>query len=147
MTPLSVRLLLHLRCCAPFLVAGCGAERPIQPAPPPGTHAGYYVTPSGSAGGSGSATSPWDLATGLAGGGGKVQPGDTVWLRGGTYRGQFTDNLNGSSGNFIVVRQYPGERATIDGSLKVLGSYAIMQGFEVMSSATTTTGPAGIYHQ
>src|SRR5882762_11463571 len=134
MTPLSVRLLLHLRSCAPFLVAGCGAERPIQPAPPPGTHAGYYVTPSGSAGGSGSATSPWDLATGLAGGGGRVQPGDTIWLRGGTYRGQFINYLNGTAASLIVVRQYPGERATVDGNLVLAGSYVAVWGLEIMSS-------------
>src|SRR6185312_2096969 len=35
--------------------------------PPTGTHAGWYVTPTGSSGASGSATSPWDLTTALAG--------------------------------------------------------------------------------
>src|SRR5213078_3276221 len=58
---------------------------------------------------------PWNLATALSGGNGKVQPGDTVWLRGGTYAGQFRSTLTGTAAAPIVVRQYPGERAIIDG--------------------------------
>src|SRR5207247_6620355 len=87
------------------------------------SHKGYYVTPSGSASGDGSAGQPWNLATALAGGGGRVQPGDTIWVRSGTYRGQFINSLNGTASTLIVVRQYPGERATIDGNLVISGSY------------------------
>src|SRR5207248_2968252 len=57
--------------------------------PAPGTHAGLYAAPNGSSSGDGSSGRPWNLATALSGGNGKVQPGDTVWLRGGTYTGQF----------------------------------------------------------
>src|SRR5258705_10764463 len=60
------------------------------PDPKPTTHGGYYASPSGSSGGDGSQQGPWDLRTALAGGNGKVQPGDTVWLRAGTYKGPFT---------------------------------------------------------
>ena len=114
------------------------------------THAGWYVSPSGSSGGDGSAARPWNLQTGLNGGGGKIRAGDTLWLRGGTYAGAFSSNLNGTAAAPIVVRQYPGERATIDGGqtatsgtdiLTVNGSYTWYWGFEVMSSYTQRNDP------
>lgn len=43
-----------------------------------------------------------------------MQPGDTIWLHGGTYRGKFTATVAGTSTRPVVIRQYPGERATID---------------------------------
>src|SRR5207302_1936985 len=44
--------------------------------PAPGTHAGWYAAPNGSSSGDGSSGRPWNLATALSGGNGKVQPGD-----------------------------------------------------------------------
>lgn len=115
--------------------------------------AGYYVAPNGSSGGDGSEARPWDLATGLAGAGGRVQPGDTVWLRGGTYRGAFRATACGVEGRPVVFRQYPGERAIIDGtgtpsrgpSVFYVGcSWTVFWGFEIMNSdpvrTTTLTG-------
>ena len=112
----------------------------------------WYVSPSGTPAGSGSFESPWDLQTALNQPG--VQPGDTIWLRGGTYSGAFIGRLNGTPTSPIIVRQYPGERATIDGGsnhenngiLVARGSYTWYWGFEVMSSDpnrfTTETGSA-----
>src|SRR5450759_4222902 len=74
----------------------------------------FFVSPDGKSSGDGSMERPWDLATALAGPG-AVQPGDTIWLRGGTYRGGFRSSLSGRKGAPIIVRQYPGERAVIDG--------------------------------
>ena len=100
----------------------------------------FYVSPGGSGSNSGTASSPWDLATALSHPA-VIKPGDTIWLRGGTYRGTFTSRLTGTSANPILVRQYPGERATIDGGdsggnsiLLISGSYTWYWGFEVMSS-------------
>jgi hypothetical protein len=73
-------------------------------------------------------------ATALAGGRGTVQPGDTIWLLGGVYAGRFDGTLSGTSAAPIVVRQYPGERATIDGNLHVHGAYAVYWGFEITQS-------------
>ena len=98
----------------------------------------YYASPGGSPAGDGSRHRPWDLATALSGGRGMVRPGDTIWLRGGTYAGRFDGTLTGTSSAPIVVRQYPGERATIDGNLHVHGAYAIYWGFEI----TQTSPPA-----
>ncbi|MGE5093150.1 MAG: Ig-like domain-containing protein [Bacillota bacterium] len=107
------------------------------------THAGYYVSPNGSSGGSGSITSPWDLASALSGNRGVVA-GDTIWVRGGRYSGQFTNYLNGNTSQQIVVRQYPGERATIDGTILVMGSYVSFWGLEVMSSNPTSSSSIGV---
>jgi len=109
---------------------------PPPPPPPPGSHAGYYVAPTGSASGSGSASQPWDLATALNQPA-AVQPGDTIWLRGGTYSGNFQSYLTGIAAAPIVLRQYPGEHATIAGTLAVgaagttRGSYSWYWGFEI----------------
>jgi hypothetical protein len=110
--------------------------------PPP---AGYFAAPGGGSTNNGDITHPWDLQTALNGGypSNTVQPGDTVWLRGGTYSGIFTSYLVGTAGAPIIVRQYPGERATLDGGtantsvlLTVWGSYTWFWGFEITSSST-----------
>lgn len=125
-------------------VLGCAVgdrtAPPPPPPPPPGTHVGYYVVfpPYGTSGGTGTTDSPWDLATALAGGhGNRIQPGDTVWIRGGTYVGSFETSLNGTPAAPIYFRQYPGERATIDGSLAAGGSSLVFWGFEIMQSHPT----------
>src|SRR4051794_19137990 len=59
------------------------------PEPEPTARAGWYAAPNGSATGQGTINSPWDLATAVKGGpnSASVQPGDTIWVRGGTYLG------------------------------------------------------------
>lgn len=101
---------------------------------------GHYVSPTGSPGGTGSAQRPWDLATALAGAGGRIEPGDTVWLAGGTYRGSFRTSLKGAPDRWIVFRQAEGERATIDGTLRADGAYLAFWGFEITQSTPTTYG-------
>lgn len=130
--------------CVVVATLACAAGDRVGPPPPPpppaGTHVGYYVVfpPYGTSTGNGTNEAPWDLATALAGGNGnRLQPGDTVWIRGGTYTGSFQTNLNGAAGAPIVFRQYPGERATIDGSLAAGGSYLMFWGFEIMQSHPT----------
>jgi len=104
----------------------------VQAAPPPVQHAGYYVAPTGSSAGAGTIGSPWDLGTALTGPA-AVHPGDTIWLRGGTYSGAFTSSLTGTAAQPIIVRQYPGDRATISGNLTIFGAYTWFWGFEVVS--------------
>lgn len=125
-------------------------------AAPDGTHPGaHYAAPTGTPEGDGSRERPWDIATALAGGGGRIQPGDTLWLRGGRYVGHFQSTLTGTAAAPIIVRQYPGERATLDNpdvapghsprfrrtyvgtayvTLKVAGQWAWYWGFEVIHS-------------
>jgi hypothetical protein len=114
------------------------------PPPPTGTHGGWYVAPNGSSGGSGSATAPWDLTTAFSGAGGRIHPGDTVWLRAGTYgsgegRSDYHATLNGTASAPIIVRAYPGERATVNGDIAVDGSNTWYWGFELSNTTTSTT--------
>ncbi len=73
----------------------------------------WIASLTGTPDGDGSLASPWDLQTALN----KtavVDPGDTLYLRKGTYTGAFTAALLGEAGNSIVVRPYPGERVIWD---------------------------------
>lgn len=85
----------------------------IAVAATPAAAAEFHVSPSGKPEGNGSAQQPWDLATALATPA-AVQPGDTLWLHAGTYRGGFISKLAGKPGMPIVVRGASGGRATID---------------------------------
>jgi hypothetical protein len=147
------------------LLACGGGQRPPEtpreppPSPPPSSGAVWYVSPHGSPGNDGSVDRPLDLATALAAGS-PARPGDTIWLRGGVYRGGFASRLHGAPGAPIRVREYPGERAIIDGNhpvavdqsaaLAIFGSNTWFWGFEVTSSDPDRAdrrepgGPAGI---
>ena len=101
----------------------------------------FYVAPSGSSGNDGSITRPLDLATALSDSS-PARPGDTVWLRGGTYRGTFVSHLTGTPAAPIIVRQYPGERAVIDTNpsrnegILAFGASTWFWGFEITNSHT-----------
>jgi hypothetical protein len=132
------------------VLAFCGGQPPsaaakqstrVSPrvAQTPAAGNSFYASPSGTPGGDGSLDLPWDLQTAL-GQPASVKAGDTIWLRGGTYTGSFISTLTGTAERPIVVRQYPGEYATIDDAalanpaISVRGAYTWFWGFEVMSS-------------
>jgi hypothetical protein len=132
-----------------FLLVACTLEKTTgtgAPPPPPRTPlTGWHVSASGTTGGAGNSSAPWSLAYALAGAGGQIQPGDTVWLHGGTYRGAFVATVAGAPGKPVVIRQYPGERAVIDvagatsatsrgDAFIVRGAWTVWWGFEMMSS-------------
>ncbi|MEK9156485.1 MAG: hypothetical protein AAB360_04320, partial [Patescibacteria group bacterium] len=104
----------------------------------------WYVSPSGQQTNTGAIDSPWNLAYALGGAGGSIQPGDTVWLRGGTYEGNYVSSLSGTESARITIKQYPGERAIIsdnrNGSgmqtLVINGSWTDYIGFEITNSST-----------
>jgi hypothetical protein len=121
-----------------------------QTAPPSRTaRPAFFVSPTGLASGTGTLTHPWNLATALAHPA-AVKPGDTIWLLGGRYRGSFTSRLTGTAANPIVVRQYEGQRATLDGdgevatTLTVRGASTWFWGFEITDTdprrVTLSTG-------
>jgi hypothetical protein len=109
----------------------------------------FYVSPQGTPQGNGSQSKPWDIATALADNtktvnvNNVVKPGDTIWLRGGTYGtgGSWGVGslLNGTSSQPIVLRQYPFERAVINGGINAAGSWTTFWGFEIMNSSTNRT--------
>src|SRR5438309_1722776 len=139
MRPLTV--LLSSTGLVACLAAGGSCERPaaVQVPLPPGTRVGWYVTIDGSSNGNGTNARPWDLQTALGGGNGQVHPGDTIWLRAGTYAGAFHSELTGTAAAAIVVRQYPGERAILDGRGATSSSISSATG----STSTPTPGVAG----
>jgi hypothetical protein len=74
----------------------------------------YFVSPDGAEGNDGSAASPWPLSRGIA----ELQPGDVLYLRGGTYVGRvLLQGKHAEPSNPIVIRSFPGEHATIDGAI------------------------------
>lgn len=109
----------------------------------------HFVAVDGKADADGSEAQPWPLAHALSGAA-DIRPGDTIWLRAGTYEGSYVSELIGAPGAPIVVRSYPRETAILsgcaDGSavLTVNGQYAWMWGFEVTGCAgPRTTATAG----
>jgi hypothetical protein len=119
----------------------------------------WYAAPNGSPSGNGSINSPWDIKTALSSGKG-VQPGDTIYLRGGTYNVCSTfaadpynpyciaSTVAGSSGAPVTIRSAPGEWAVLDGVGPVLtstgaiimakGTYVWYMDFEIKNSNATT---------
>jgi parallel beta helix pectate lyase-like protein len=102
----------------------------------------FWVSPQGNARGTGEFKNPWDLQTALDQAK-PVKAGDTIWVREGVYCGAFTSNLNGTASAPIIVRNYAGERATIDragvdasgkAALTVNGSFVWFWGLEVTNS-------------
>ena len=100
--------------------------------------AAIYVAPDGRPDADGSKAHPIDLATALAANT-PANPGDTIWLKGGTYSGNFRSELRGAESAPIIVRQVPGERAVISAAssnapaLTVTGLSTWYCDFEIMN--------------
>jgi hypothetical protein len=122
---------------------------PAFAAPSLAIAAEFHVTVTGTAAGDGSEAMPWDLPTALAHPA-AVQPGDVIWLHGGTYviDGNVTATLTGTEEAPIIVRQAAGEHATIDmgsdagNAIAIMGGYTWYWGFEVTSSSDDRWAPA-----
>jgi hypothetical protein len=104
----------------------------------------YYVAPSGNDAGPGTEAQPWRT---IKAAGKRLQPGDTVYIKAGTYRERVIPSRSGTPGKPITYAAFPGDAVTIDGAgirlleytgLIYLGDkqYIIVQGFRVIS-----TGP------
>lgn len=128
-------------------------DEPPPPPPdpqPPTTGRSFFVSPTGSAGGTGGIDSPWTLAYAIAGAGGVLQPGDTVWLRAGSYVGTFAPACpDGLPTARITFRQLGGdaplgERAKIDGEWKHTRKYVDLRGIEVTQTDPNATGISGV---
>src|SRR5690606_16073256 len=82
----------------------------------------WFAAPRGQPSNPGTRESPWDIESALTNRT-KIRAGDTLWLRGGTYRHPnrsagskgYVVNLQGKAGKPVTVRAYGSERVTIDG--------------------------------
>jgi len=116
----------------------------------------WFVSPSGQGTAAGTESDPLDLASALSGAAKRIHAGDKIWMRGGTYRppnpNGFNSTIAGTTASPIVIRNYQGERATLDGkgseiTLSVNGGYVWFWGLEIMDSNTTrTTNQTGGVH-
>lgn len=103
----------------------------------------WYAAPTGTDGGSGTLANPISLARAVGNGmlSSPAGPGDTIYLRDGTYAGGLTTDLNGSAGNPITLRPYQSERPIISTStaatvlLNVYGQDITIQGIEFQNTA------------
>lgn len=72
-----------------------------------------------------------------------ISPGHTIWLRGGTYPGNYLAALVGSEPDYITVRAYPGETPVIDGSLNIQGGWLTFRNIAFLNSRTDRVRAAG----
>jgi hypothetical protein len=109
----------------------------------------WFVATNGTASGTGSINSPWDITSAFAGKH-KIAPGDTLWLKGGTYKYPpslgsqgFKLTLAGTDKNPLHVRAVSGERVTLDGGLQVVESatHLWVQDLEILVSEPKPSKP------
>jgi hypothetical protein len=97
--------------------------------------ANFYAAPGGT--GTGSVSAPFGLQTGLEAG---LKPGDTLWLRSGSYTGIFYSTLAGNASLPITVRSHTNEWARVVGGIaQNSGGYVIYRDFEVAGGQTNHT--------
>lgn len=132
-------LYLHMHCRILYLLAltqlGIGTSELLAAN-------NFFISLDGTPSGDGSRSNAWNFATGITNTS-VIKPGDTLWLtqgtygRGGNYSCSFT--VSGTPTNPVTLRQVPGQRAIINGTLHTTGSNQVLWGFEIMNSACANT--------
>lgn len=104
----------------------------------------FFAAPNGLPTNNGSQASPWDLQTALTHRPNIVTAGDTIYLRGGVYRGTYLSTLTGAPGSPITVRSLPGEWAIIDAnqSLNLASAIGVGGGTITFSGDVNLPNPA-----
>jgi len=112
----------------------------------------YYVSTTGDDAADGSLGTPFlTINKALT----VVTPGDTVFVRGGTYIEKVHFPVSGVKGSFVTLKEYPGETAIISGAgLTVTGDeglvtidsaqYIAIDGFDICNFKSSTGNPRGI---
>lgn len=107
----------------------------------------WYAGPKGTPKGKGTRAAPWDIASALQRK--AVRPGDTLYLLAGTYRRRpdemYVVTLAGTKDEPIHLRPAPGERAVIDGGLRVEkeSAYLWVWDLEILVSEPQPAKPVG----
>ncbi len=111
------------------------------------TPTAYFVSTTGLSTNTGTLSSPWNLTTATQ----NAQPGDTVYVEGGTYMQEMVIDNSGTAANPITYQAYPGESPTIDlnyqgptggvgGVVTINASYIVLNGFNIEDGATPIVG-------
>lgn len=77
----------------------------------------FFVSPAGSDSNPGTKARPWKTVQHAAD---RLLPGQTVFLRAGTYRERVLPARSGTAGRYITYAAYPGEAPVIDGATVTL---------------------------
>jgi hypothetical protein len=95
--------------------------------------ADWVVSMNGNSGNPGTLSAPWEINYSFNGGaGGAIHPGDTVWIRGGTYSATGDTNYwglwgygfpSGTPSSPIIYRNYNNERVILDGGMNLTEYY------------------------
>jgi parallel beta-helix repeat protein len=114
-----------------------------------------YVSTTGANSGAGSAAAPWRTIQYAAS---NAQPGDVVYVQGGTYREFVTFNVSGTAAQPILFRNAPGQTVIVDPNDAEFSaskdtifrienrSYLVIQGFVIQGLRTSLQSitPSGI---
>ena len=113
----------------------------------------YYVATNGDDSNPGTEAQPFRT---INRGASVLSPGDTLYVRGGTYHEQVVIPHSGTASNPITVSAYPGENPVIDGQdnipgdweylVRLTGDYIILDGLEIKNSASIGIGITGGNH-
>lgn len=122
----------------------------------------FFASLNGQTNNPGTFSQPWALDTALRMPTSRVTGGDTIWIRGGIYKGTFTVSINGTALKPVVVQSFPGERAIFDSytgsnnnvvTLTVDGNYVWLVDIEINNTSPTrisnapSIGSANDLHQ
>src|SRR5262245_54713786 len=100
--------------CMDSLASAISAALVVTAAAATARAAEYYVATNGGANAAGTMTAPWTMAKAVGSTG--AAPGDTVWVRGGTYNGGVNFTRSGNSGAWITFQAYQGELPIFQGT-------------------------------
>jgi hypothetical protein len=133
--------------CTSCKKSGSGpVDPPGVDCPPAGTHPlaanSYCVSPCGNDANPGTLDAPWKSINNSAA---KIKPGDTLFVRGGTYIETVFVAVSGSSSAPVNIYAYPNELPVIDGNktlptgdwnglVNLVGEYIHFSGFEVKNT-------------
>ena len=95
----------------------------------------YYVATTGNNGSAGTIESPWATITYAMSAVSPVAPGDTVYVRGGTYNERVVISKDGTVGNGILLSAYQSESVVVDGSRTITGWQACSSQEDALGNA------------
>lgn len=139
----------------PLGIAWPAPTNSVEPPPPPPTNV-FYIGPNGGStpAFNGSSNAPWSMEYAFGGAGGRVVPGVTNYILGGTYSGPQSVTIGGNASTSVVFSVFPGHRARLrnaaSGSdnfasitLKLYAANVIVEGLEIDQIGSTFSGYPG----